>query len=64
MNYLHIKIILPCEQLDPTPWGVNPTKTSPIYKYAITSKSRWMSKAQLPFGSSSSLWEFPLPVLP
>ncbi len=44
--------------------GVNPTRTSPTYKYAITGKSKWMSKAPLPSNSSSSLWEFPLLVLP
>ncbi len=42
---------------------VNPTKTSHAYRYAITTKFKWTSKAPLPFGSSSSLWKFPLPVL-
>jgi hypothetical protein len=44
--------------------GVNPTGTSPAYKYAIIGKSRWMSRALLFSGSSSSLWEFPPLVLP
>ncbi len=35
--------------------GVIPTKTSLTCKYAIINKFRWMSKALLPFGSSSSL---------
>jgi len=34
---------------------VNPTETAHAYRYAITSKYRWMFRALLPFGSSSLL---------
>ncbi len=44
--------------------GVNLVGTSPAYKYFITSKFKWMSRALLPFGSSLSLWKFPPPLLP
>jgi len=43
--------------------GVNPTETSPTYKYVITSASSWMSKALLPLNSTTSYWDSPLPML-